>query len=55
MEVIFWIIIYLVQMAMASFINAEIGTRLPKNGWDFIKLTFLPWLLLLNINKVRRR
>ena len=37
---------YLLQFLVCAIINAINTTRIPKSGWDFMKLTFLPWLLL---------
>ena len=42
-----WILMgYLVQAFVCAIINAINATRIPTSGWDLIKLTFLPWLLL---------
>jgi hypothetical protein len=42
-----WTLIgYLVQLLACAIINVINTTRMPKSGWDFMKLTFLPWLLL---------
>jgi hypothetical protein len=51
--IILWILLgYLVQMLVCAIINAAVATRIPKKKWDFVKLTFLPWLLL-HLDEVR--
>ena len=53
MDIILWILFgYLIQMLVCAIINAAVATRIPKSGLDFIKLTFLPWLLL-HLDEVR--
>lgn len=39
-------VIYTIQMILACFFNAWNATRIPKNGVDFLKLTFLPYAIL---------
>lgn len=53
--IILWILLgYLVQVLVCAIINAAVVTRIPTNGWDFVKLTFLPWLLL-HLDEVRSK
>lgn len=48
-----WIMIgYLSQAIICAIINIVITTRIPISFWDFIKLTFLPYLLL-HLKEVR--
>jgi hypothetical protein len=47
MEIILWILFgYLVQAVICAIINILVATRIPRSGIDFLRLTFLPWLLL---------
>jgi len=52
MIILYILLGYLVQMLVCAIINAVVATRIPKNEWDFVKLTFLPWLLL-HLDEVR--
>lgn len=38
-------LLYLVQMLCCLIIHHMMHTRLPEGVWDFIKLTFLPYVL----------
>jgi len=40
------VMIYLVQAIVCAIINAVNANRIPRNFFDLLKLTFLPWLLL---------
>ena len=46
--------VYLVQMMVSAFVNVINDTRMPLNIFDFIKKTFLPWLLF-NLKKVKNK
>jgi hypothetical protein len=40
------VIIYVVQALICAMINVVNANRIPRNFFDLLKLTFLPWLLL---------
>ena len=40
------VMIYGVQALICAIINAINANRIPRNFFDLLKLTFLPWLLL---------
>lgn len=40
------LLIWGVQALICAIINAIYANRIPRNFLDFLKLTFLPWLLL---------
>ena len=45
-NIIFYIVLgYLANIVISGIINIFNTTRIPNNGWDFIKLTFLPYVL----------
>lgn len=46
------ILLYIIQMLICATINVIVATRIPKNFVDFLKLTFLPWLLI-HLKEVR--
>lgn len=47
METILIIIsVYLIQVFICAIINASVPNRIPNGFKDFVKMTFLPWLLL---------
>ena len=46
------LLIYWAQFIICAVINATTPNRVPKGIIDFIKMTFLPWLLL-NLKNVK--
>lgn len=46
------LVVYLLQMSVTSFVNVFNGTRLCENFYEFIKFTFLPYVLF-NLKKIR--
>ena len=47
------ILVYLLNMLICTFYHIINATRSPRNTWDFIKLTFLPYVIFMIINKRR--
>ena len=47
------ILVYLLNMCICSIYHIINATRNPRNTWDFIKLTFLPYVIFMIINKRR--
>ena len=45
MIIIIVILLYVVQLVGCIVFHIMKGTRLPKGVWDFLKLTFLPYVL----------
>lgn len=43
------VLIYLLQVLLACIINLDVGTRIPTSLFDFIKLTFFPYVLYQRI------
>ena len=53
-QILLILMIYLIQAAICALINAINSTRLPRSVTDFIKLIFLPYVLL-NLKKIRKK
>lgn len=49
-----FIFIYSIQMAICSAMNIYYETRAPKDGVDFLKLTFLPLCIYSIITKTNK-
>jgi hypothetical protein len=47
------IIVYIAQVLISSIINLISDTRIPINLLDFLKLTWLPYVLL-NLKEIKR-
>lgn len=47
------LLIYWVQFMICAVINLAANNRKPKSIIDFLKMTFLPWLLL-NLKNVKQ-
>ena len=44
------LVVYLVQMATCSLIHVFMCNRMSRNGYDFLYMTFLPWVTIKLIN-----
>lgn len=44
--------VYLLNIVICAFINSHNSTRLPRDLVDFLKLTFLPYVLF-NLEKIK--
>ena len=40
------LLVYFIQAFICAIINASVPNRIPNGFKDFVKMTFLPWLLL---------
>ena len=47
------IIIYTTQMLICTIIHIINATRVPTSIFDFLKLTFLPYVIFTPLNKLR--
>ena len=45
---------YLLQMGVCAIIHLVNLTPIPKSGWGFVKLTFLPWVIM-NFKKLKEQ
>lgn len=45
--------IYWINMTICAIYHAFNNSRNPKSVWEFVKMTFLPWVLL-NSDKLKR-
>ena len=47
LEFIYWVVlVYVAQIVIACFFNASNDTRIARNFKDFVKLTFLPYIII---------
>lgn len=46
--------IFIIQFITAAVINVYIKTRIPKSIWDFLKLTFLPYVLYYIFTDIKK-
>jgi hypothetical protein len=44
-KIMLFILCYLLQAMIAASINIKRPTRIPNSTWDFIKLTFAPYVI----------
>ncbi len=50
--ILYVMVLYLFQVWICAIINLINGTRFPISVFDFIKLTFLPYVII-NLNKIK--